>query len=400
MNTPDATFPFSLRSGHGLLRLQRTALGIGVPSLALAGLGGFFNPEQFFRSYLVAFLFWFGIALGSMAILMIHHIAGGAWGAVIRRLLESGTRTLPLLALLFLPLLLGMRELYEWARPEIVAHDEILQHKAPYLNVPFFALRAVIYFAAWLLLSGFLNRWSLEQDRAPSASVARRLENLSRGGLLLVGLTMTFAAIDWAMSLEPHWYSTIYSILIMGGQVLTAMAFVIPMAAWLAQDDGPLADIISPEQFHDLGKLLLAFVMLWTYFSLSQFLIIWSANLPEEIPWYLHRTQGGWQVIAIGLILFHFALPFLILLSRDIKRNARALAIVALGMMVVRFVELFWLITPAFEPSGFTAHWLDLVTLIGVGGLWLSFYVYQLKGRPVVPMHDPSLPLLIGPQEA
>ncbi|HVN83330.1 MAG TPA: hypothetical protein VMW17_00655 [Candidatus Binatia bacterium] len=391
---------FSLGGDHGLVRLQRAALAIGAIGLVLAAVGAVVNPEQFFRSYLIAFLFWFGIALGSMAILMIHHIAGGAWGAVIRRLLECGTRTLPLLVLLFLPLLLGIRDLYEWARPEIVAHDEILQHKALYLNVPFFIVRAAIYFSAWLLLAGFLNRWSLEQDRAPSPSVARRLENLSRGGLLLLALTMTFAAIDWAMSLEPHWYSTIYSILIMGGQVLTAMAFVIPVAAWLAQDHGPLADIISPEQFHDLGKLLLAFVMLWTYFSLSQFLIIWSANLPEEIPWYLHRMQGGWQFIGIGLMLFHFALPFLILLSRDVKRNPRALATVAVALMGVRFMELFWLITPAFAPTGFTLHWLDPVALFGVGGLWFAFFVWQLKSRPVVPMHDPSLPLLIASHEA
>lgn len=391
--------PFSLRSDHGLHQVQRIALGVGVAALTLAGIGGVFSPAQFFHSYLLAFLFWFGIALGSMAILMIHHIAGGAWGAVIRRVLESSTRTLPALAVLFLPIALGMHHLYEWARPEAVAHDPVLQYKAIYLNVPFFLIRTVGYFIAWLTLAFYLNRWSVEQDHAPSPSVARRLENISRGGLLLLGLTMTFAAIDWAMSLEPHWFSTIYGILIMGGQVLSAMAFTIPLAAWLAQDNGPLADIAAPEQFHDLGKLLLAFVMLWTYFSLSQFLITWSANLPEEIPWYLTRLHGGWQWLGIGLMLFHFALPFTILLSREVKRNARTLAIVALGVLAVRFIELFWLITPAFQPHGFTIHWLDLVTLIGVGGIWLWYFVGQLKNRPVVPMHDPSLPLLIVPQE-
>jgi hypothetical protein len=392
-NGEHTTAAVLLGPDHVLNRVQGGALIAGVVSLGICAAGGLASPAQFFRSYLVAYMFFFGIGIGSMAILMIHHITGGAWGAVIRRLLESSTRTLPLMVVLFLPLVFGMHQLYEWTHPEIVAHDPTLQHKAPYLNIPFFLVRAVSYFGVWLLLMRYLNRWSLEQDATLDPSPARRLELLSRGGLLLIGLTMSFAAIDWLMSLEPHWFSTIYGILIMGGQVLTAMAFVIPLAALLADDErGPLAHVISKEQFHDLGKLLLAFVMLWTYFALSQFLIIWSANLPEEIPWYLRRLRGGWQWLGIIIILGHFVLPFLLLLSRDIKRRARTLAVVAVLVIVARLIDLYWMITPAFYPNGITVHWMDLLTVVGVGGVWLWFFVWQLKARSLVAIHDPSLP--------
>lgn len=381
-----------LSPDHVLHRVQRGALIAGLASLALCAVGGFLSPTQFVRSYLVAYLFWFGIALGCLAILMIHHVTGGAWGAVIRRVLESGTRTLPLLLLLFLPIVLGMHRLYEWTHAEVVAHDPVLQHKAAYLNVPFFLARAALYFGVWLILMYYLNRWSLEQDATRDPAPARRLELLSRGGLLLVGLTMSFASVDWMMSLEPHWFSTIYGILVMGGQVLSAMAFVIPIALLLVVHHGPLADVMSTEQFHDLGKLLLAFVMLWTYFALSQFLIIWAGNLPEEIPWYLNRLRGGWQWIGIAVILEHFVLPFLLLLQRDVTENAFVLAAVAIGVILARFVDLYWMVTPAFSPAGFTIHWMDVLTPIGVGGLWVSAFVWQLKGRPVVAIHDPSLP--------
>ncbi len=382
--------PFFLPADHVLRRIQRAALTAGIIALAGCGLGAVASPAQFLRSYLVAYLFWFGIALGCMAILMIHHIAGGAWGAVIRRVLESGTRTLPLMALLFLPLALGLSSLYEWARPEAVAHDPILQHNRVYLNVPFFLVRAAFYFTVWLTIAVFLNRWSLDQDRTTDPAVGRRLELLSRGGLLAIGLTMTFASIDWVMSLDPRWYSTIYGILVMGGQVLAAMAFVIPIMALLAR--GPLSGIVTAEQFHDLGKLMLAFVMLWAYFSFSQFLIIWSANLPEEIPWYLRRMSAGWQAMSVGIILFHFILPFLVLLSRDVKRDAGALAGVALFILFLRFVDVFWLVTPAFSPTAFAVHWMDLVTPVAVGGIWLWVFVWQLQGRPLLAINDPSLP--------
>jgi len=289
------------------------------------------------------------------------------------------------------PLLFGLSRLYPWARPELVAHDELLLHKSIYLNVPFFVLRAACYFAVWITVAHFLNRWSLEQDTRPDPRLSRRLEMLSRAGLLLYGLTETFAAIDWAMSLDPHWFSTIYGILLMGGQALATFAFVIPVAVILARRP-PLSHIITPDQFHDLGKLMLAFVMLWAYFSFSQLLITWTANLPEEIPFYLRRIEGGWLWIGIGLALTHFMLPFVVLLSRDVKRRPGALAVVAAGLILARFVDIFWLVRPGLATGGLGLHWLDFVAPFAVGGLWLWVFVWQLGTRPLVPVNDPYLP--------
>lgn len=382
---------FTLPAGHVLFRWQRLALIIGIVALAISGAGAAASPTQFFRSYLFAYMFWFGLAMGCLAILMIYHITGGAWGSVIRRSLESATRTFPVLALLFVPVALGVHSLYEWADPEHVAHDALLQHKAPYLNVPFFLGRAVFYFVVWNLLISALNRWSLRQDETTDEKPLLRLETLSRGGLVATGLTFSFAVIDWAMSLEPHWYSTLYGVLVVGGCLLSGMAFMILVSSVLALH-GPLDKVIQKSQFHDLGKLMFAFVMLWGYFSLSQLLIMWSANLPEEIPWYLKRLAGGWQYIGVMLILCHFVLPFLLLLSSDIKRNARLLAPVALFVLCIRSVEVFWLITPAFSPGQLSVHWLDFTALCGIGGVWLWAFVGQLKRRPLMVMNDPSYP--------
>jgi hypothetical protein len=296
------------------------------------------------------------------------------------------------MAILFLPIGFGLSNLYEWAIPEHVAHDPLLQHKSAYLNVPFFLGRAVFYFIAWITTAYFLNRWSLEQDSHPSTKLTRRLEMLSRGGLLLYALTMTFAAMDWGMSLEPHWFSTIYGVMFMGGQGVSTFAFVIPVAALIAARP-PFSRIISPDQFHDLGKLMLTFVMLWAYFALSQYLIIWSANLPEEIPFYLSRTKNGWEWVAALLIVVHFALPFLILLSRDVKRHARAVAVVACLLIVARFVDLFWLLRPPVQHQGELAlHWLDPAAAAAIGGMWMWLFVSQLKTRPMLPLNDPAIP--------
>ncbi len=386
---------YLLSPDHVLNRIEHGALLAAGVGLVLGLVGFVVDRDQFFRAYLIAYLFFFGIALGCLAILMVQYLTGGAWGAVVRRVLESATRTLPLLALLFLPLALGLHHLYEWARPEVVARDALLQHKHVYLNVPFFLFRTALYFAVWLSVAYYLNRWSLEQDSDADPLIARRLEMLSRGGLLLYGLTMTFASVDWAMSLEPHWFSTIYGIIFMGAQGLSTFAFVIPVAALIA-DRPPLSHVITPERFHDLGKLLLAFVMLWAYFALSQFLITWSGNLPEEIPWYLNRMRGGWQWLGLFVIVFHFVLPFIVLLSRDVKRHARVLATVATALIVMRFVDLFWFVRPSMEPAGLSVHWLDVVAPVGIGGIWTWTFIRQLKDRPLVPLNDPYLPQETG----
>lgn len=372
-------------------RLQRQALIVGVAALVLSVIGAIFSPAQFFQSYLFAYVFWIGIALGSMVILFIHYLSGGGWGAVTRRFLESSTRTLLLMAILFVPIIFGMHDIYEWTHTDKVAADAVLKQKSLYLNIPFFIGRAVLYFAVWIGLSIWLNKWSSREDKAGSTAISDRLASIGGIGLLLYGLTMSFASVDWLMSLEPHWFSTIYGLLVIAGQVLSAFAFVIAIAAILVQYK-PFSDVISPTHFRDLGNLVLAFVMIWAYLAFSQFLIIWAGNLPEEIPWYLHRLHKGWQYTAILLVVFHFALPFLLLLSRSLKRNPKVLIIVALGILVMRLVDLFWLVAPEFHPNGLSVHYLDILLPVGLGGIWVALFLWQLKKRPLLALNDPNLP--------
>jgi hypothetical protein len=378
-----------------LAGLRQRALVVGAVALGVCVLGALASPEQFFRSYLVGYLLWFGVALGCLPLVMLHHQTGGAWGLAIRRLLEASTRTLPLMAVLFLPVAVGVGRLYLWAQPGAAETDAVLAHKAIYLNVPFFLGRAVLYFVVWFILAYFLNHWSREQDRTADGGLARRMQLLSGPGIALYGLTVTFASIDWVMSLDPHWFSTIYGMLFMTGQGVTALAFTIGALAWLS-DRRPLSAVASADIFHDLGKLLLAFVMVWAYLSFSQFLIIWSGNLVEEIPFYLRRLSGGWAVLGTALVLFHFALPFALLLSRDLKRSSRTLAAVAAGVFVMRFVDLFWMITPNFAEHTFHVHWMDVAAPLGIGGLWIAAFLGQLAGRPLLPMNDPYLEEAFG----
>jgi hypothetical protein len=375
---------------HALERYQRPALLVGGVALAVCAIGGYFQPDQFFRSYLFAFLFWAGIALGCMAVAMLHHVTGGAWGLTIRRPLEAGMRTLPFVVVLFLPIALGLGRIYEWAHPEAVAADPILKYKSLYLNVPFFLGRAAVYFGAWLVLAYFLNRWSLEQDATGDRSIARRLQLLSSAGLVLYGLTVTFASIDWAMSLEPHWFSTMYGVLFIAGQGLSAFAFIVAVLVLLS-GRSPLAEFVEARHYHDLGKLMLAFVMFWAYVSFSQYLIIWAGNLPEEIPWYLRRLQGGWGWVGAALVVLHFALPFFLLLPASANRNPRILLGVAGLVLFMRLVDVFWLTRPAFAEGRFHLHWMDLLAPVGVGGLWLATFLWQLGKRPLLPVNDPEM---------
>ena len=375
--------------------IQRKLLIGGGAGMLVCGLGLVLNPAQFVRSYLTTYLLLLGITLGSLALVMVHQVSGGAWGVVIRRILGAATRTLPVLTALFIPIALGMRYLYPWTDAALVARDEILQWKRPYLNVPFFLFRAAIYFAVWNGIVFLLNKWSLEQDVTGDPLMARRMQKLAAGGLLGYGLTITFASFDWAMSLEPHWFSTIYGVLLMGGQGLAAMAFAIVALTWLCRR-APLNELVTPSHFHDLGNLLLAFTMLWAYFGFSQYLIIWSGNLPEEAEWYVHRSAHGWQFIALALVAFHFAVPFLLLLLRVTKRRGEALAKVAGLLLVMRYVDLFWLTQPAFYAERLHVHWLDVLLPASLGLLWLGLFVHQLRGRALLPLHDPEFTEAVG----
>jgi len=361
-------------------RIGKNALFVGAAGLAACAAGIVVSgKDQFFRSYLLGFIYWFGIAFGCLGIQMIHALTGGRWGMTARRPLSAASTTLPLLAALFVPMLFGLPSLYPWARPEAL-EDHLIQHKAAYLNVPFFIARAALCFAIWCGLSVLLYRRLVRAgiERPPTA----KMRVLSGPGLLVCAITMTVASIDWLMSLDPHWFSTMFSVLVIGGQLLSAMAFVIVMMLL----DAKLRDVdVSRDALNDLGNLLLLFVMLWAYFSYSQYLIIYAGNIAEDIPWYVHRTEGGWQHIALALILLHFTIPLLVLVSRRSKRSPKVLGSVAVGILVMRLVETYWFIAPNFHHHHLAAHPLDFVAPIGIGGVWFFWFMKQLGKKQLEP---------------
>ena len=372
--------------------------GIGLVGCAI---GFYMNAEQFYRSWLIAYLLFLGITLGSMALVMIQHLSGGAWG-VFRRILEASSRTLLLLIVLFIPVLVGMTSLYPWTDSMLVQGDPILKQKAPYLNTWFFIARAVLYFAGWWGLSYLLNKWSQRQD-AGDVAINTSIQRLSGAGLVFYALTVTFAGIDWIMSLNPHWYSTLFGFLMMGGQGLAALAFTIIVAAFLFRRE-PMSRLLKPQHFSDLGKLMFAFVMLYAYFNFSQYMLTFAANLTEEIPYMTARIRNGWQYLALFLTIFHFAVPWFLLLSRNLKRNADRLVVIALWMIFMRFADIYMLVSPEFAADGrnlhavagehashFFIYWTDLAAPLAIGGLWVWMFFTQLKQRPLFAAGDPYL---------
>lgn len=378
---------------QGLMRrIQIAALGTGGVALALSFVGAIIDPKQFLHSYLFAFLFWNGASLGCLALLMLHHLVGGGWGFVLRRLLEAATRTIPLMAILAIPLLIGVPTLYSWAQPS--EHAAFIHHKRPYLDHGFFAARTVVYFLMWMLLAWFLNKWSAEQDTTGDPRVLQKLRKLSGPGLVAYCLIATFASVDWVMSLLPEWFSSGYGLLFIAGEVLTALALMTLLALLISKRTS-LAYAFTAQRMLDLGNLILAFVMLWTYIAFSQFLIIYAGNLPEEIVWYQMHTRGGWLAVAAALLLFHFALPFVLLLFRHIKRSAPALMGIAALVLAMRLVDGFWTVAATAHP-GFHLSWIDLSAPVGIGGLWLAVFIRQLKRRPLLPVH-PGLEGIASP---
>jgi len=371
--------------------IGRRSLIVGVVfSVAAIGLA-FTQPEQFFRGYLLAFMCWLGVTLGSMAILMLRHLTKGAWGMVIRRILGAAMRCVPLMTLLFVPLVFNLPKLYIWARPlDGIADKHLREHlqqiTQSYLSVHGFIIRAAIYFAIWNLLSFLLTKWSEEQDRPNTRDNTGRFKALSGPGLILYGFTITFAAIDWVMSLDPSWISTIYGLLVLIGEVLAALCFAVVIERILFRYK-PMSELLKPDYVHDHGKFMLAFVMVWAYFSFSQWLIIWAGNLPEEITWYMTRLNGGWGAIGLFLVVFNFAVPFVLLLSRPFKRDVTRLVWLAAWLLLMRYLDLFWMIEPNFSKT-FTVTLSDIVVPVAMGGLWLAYFFRNLASIPLVPAYD------------
>jgi len=376
--------------------LRKRYLLIGVVGVALLGTGlglGLAGDDQmydqFFRSYLFGYVFWLGIPLGALGILLLHNLVGGPWGYVTRRVLQAAVKTLPLMAILFIPVILGMHSLYEWTHADVVAADPILRHKAPYLNESGFIMRAAAYFLIFIGFGWSIVRTMQRLEDLGGSVVTRRLQSVSAIGIILTFLAGTFAAFDWMMSLEPHWFSTAYGLLYMISGGLMTWAFLIIMMRRLSGVDPDVDEALRPGYMHDLGNFMFAFMLLWAYVSVSQFIIIWSGNLPEETPWYLHRTAGAWKYFPIVLAVFHFAAPFGLLLSRKVKRDRGILARVAVLIILMHAIDLYWQIAPSFAHGdpGFHVSWLDGAALLGIGGIWLTIFAGILGRGSLLPLN-------------
>jgi len=379
---------------ESLARWQTFALAAGVFCLAGGAVTGLrsSNQAQFFYSYLVGFLLILGFSLGSLGLLMLQHLTGGVWGIMIRRPLEAATRNLWLVFVLFIPIIFGMKHLYAaWLDEEKLREEPLSAFQQGYLTHNGFILRAIIYFAVWLLLMVIFNSWSRQQDvNREDRALRRRLKMFAGPGIILYVFVMSFAAVDWVMSITPHWASTIYGFLFVVGQLISSMALVICVVVFLSRSK-PMEGIVQARHLHDLGKLLLAFVMLWAYFGFSQLLIIWSGNQPEEITFYRSRLYGGWGVLAVLVLVFHFFVPFFLLLSRDLKRNPNLLPRVALWLILMRGVDLFWMTRPEFSKDHFVFSILDVLLPVGMIGIWFYLFLANLKQHPLLPLGEPGL---------
>src|ERR1700691_2877274 len=372
-------------------KISQRSLVIGVVFAVIAFVLALRQPDEFYRAYLLGFMCWLGVALGSMAILMIRHLTGGGWGTVIRRILGAAMRTLPLLFVLFIPIFFGIHRLYIWAQPfDNIADTHLREHlkqiTQTYLTVNGFIARAVFYFVVWNVLSFLLSMWSKQTDTPGAPDNSGRFKAVSGPGLILYGFTISFAAIDWVMSLDPSWISTIFGLIILIGEVLSAMCFAVVVERIL-YNYKPMSELLKPDFVHDHGKWMLAFIMVWAYFNFSQWLIIWAGNLPAEITFYLRRIQGGWGPVGVFLALFGFAVPFTMLLSRPFKRNIRKLVWLAVWIMLMRWVDLFWIVEPNFSQT-FTVTVADIVVPIAIGGIWLWYFFRNLASLPLLPAYD------------
>jgi hypothetical protein len=371
----------------GIGRFQTPALVAGLLGLAVSALGFFQNKDDLFRSYLVSYLFWFSVAAGSLAVLMLQYVTGGEWGLMIRRPLGAAARTMLWMALFFVPVILGMRSIFPWMNADLVQHDDVLKLKAAYLNPTRFIAFAVLYFALWNLWAWRIRALSLSfyRDRSPYTELSRR--KWAASGLGMIVLTLTFASIDWMMSLEPKWTSTMYGITFTVGCGLSAFAFVVFFLTRIVHTPA-MQDVLKPTHLRDLGNLTLAFVMFYAYVSFSEFLLVWYANLHEEIPHFLYREHGLWGVLAALLVVFHFFLPFFMLLMRSIKDRPQTIAVVAVIIIVMRYVAIEWLVAPSWYGEHFHYSWMSLTTLIGIGGVWMWAFIGQLKGQTIIPIHE------------
>jgi hypothetical protein len=383
----------TLGSARGFL--SKTGFGAGVFGI-LATVAAIFAlgteaRSRALQSYLVAYCYFLSLTLGALFFVLIQHLTRAGWSVVVRRLAEGFTRTFVLLAVLILPIVLGMREIFEWTHPEVAAGSPLLQSKRFYLNTPFFLSRLAFYFAAWILLSEWLSRRSLEQDRTGDPAVTTRMQKVAAPSMFLFALTTTFVAFDLLMSLEWSWYSTIFGVYFFSGSVLGFFA-LLPLTSFLLQRSGRLTGVISTEHYHDMGKLMFAFVVFWSYIAFSQYMLYWYANIPEETAWFLQRQTGEWTAFSYFMLLGHFLVPFLALISRTPKRRPWALSLGACWVLLVHWADLYYLAMPRLSEGKVPFHILDLTTFVAVGGLWVGVFALRMRQHSLIPERDPRLP--------
>lgn len=377
--------------GHSWNRLPLVGAACAVPgalSCLILGLG---NPKQFFFSWLVSFLFFLSLAVGALFFVLIQYAAQGGWGIVVRRIGETTFATLPVMAALFLPLLLGLHDLYSWSVPGAADHDALLRWKAPYLNVPFFVIRAVIYFGSWSFIGLMYYRGSRRQDATGDLLVSVRLRRFAGPAIIVLALTTAFASVDWIMSLTPHWYSTMFGVYFFSGSFVGFIA-LLSVAAVAMRRAGLLDTIVTVEHLHDIGKLLFAFTAFWAYIAFSQFLLMWYANLPEETIWYKARLEGSWKAVSVLLMAGHFGVPFFYLMGRDVKRHGWTLALGGAWLLAMHFVDLYWQVMPTLHPDGVRPSVLDAAAFAAVGGCFAAAAGWLMRRHALVPLRDPKLP--------
>ena len=376
--------------GHTWNRIPVIAAVVALLGAVACAILGPANPKQFFFSWLVSFLFFLSLALGALFFVLIQYAAQGGWGIVLRRIGEMVFSTLPVMAALFLPLLLGLHDLYEWSHAGVTEHDALLRWKAPYLNVPFFLIRAALYFGSWSLIAILYYRGSRGQDVTGDLRVSARLRRLAGPSIIVLALTQTFASIDWIMSLTPHWYSTIFGVYFFAGSFVGFIALLSVVAVAL-RAAGLLDTVISPDHLHDVGKFLFAFTAFWAYIAFSQFFLMWYANVPEETIWYKARLEGSWKMVSIFLMAGHFGVPFLYLMGRDVKRRGSTLALGGAWILVMHFLDLYWQVMPTLHPEGVRPSALDVAALVTIGGCFVAAASWLMRRQALVPIRDPRL---------
>jgi hypothetical protein len=388
------TAPATLSPYRGGRALLVRAGALGVAGLVLTAVGGVaFDAKRALFSYLVAYVYWVGIAVGALLLLGSFHASSARWPVVFRRFLETVPLSLPAFVVLFVPVALGLGLLYPWTHPHGLEGEmaHAVHHKLPWLNTPFFLVRAAVYFAVWIGVAHLLRAWSVRQDEAGGVALTVRQRRLGAGSLPFVALTFTFAAFDWMMALDPRFFSTIFGVYWFSGSFVGIFAVIILAATASREDPAAFGHHLNLEHFHSLGKFLLSFVAFWAYIAFSQFMLIWIANVPEEVPWYILRIEGGWRYVGMFLALFNFLVPFFLLLSRDLKRSPRALSAVAAWLLLVHWVDLYWLVMPHLHPDGPRPWIFDLTAFVGVGGVAVAFTVLRMRGAAAVPVKDPHL---------